>query len=671
MASAAATVGALGLVVLLAIRPLRSPDLGYHLAYGETFLTTGRIVDHNEFIYTLPTRDADRPAPGPGCWYDAQGRYRFPNANWGSQVVFAAVYRRSGAGGLCALQAGLVAAIFLILLAAMRRLGVPMVLMAAGILLTALTAYMRFNLRPEVFGYLLLVCQFYLLAGPKVTWRTVVGLIALQVLFVNTHSYFLLGMALTGAFLIDSLGRIAWRRIAGRSGEEGSAELRGRAMLLGVALGGQVVGCFVNPWTWRGAVLPLQTLLYMRAHDIAASDISRAGAHPWSHIGEFFRPFAGASLKGKSTYAYCVVLALGAAGGLAAVVKRRWAWALVIAGMVAVSLSMRRNIAPAALLIVPAALAGCSLALAGLWKRLSGRLRARFMWIAPSAILLAVGWFGFGVISQRFHCAERSSVRFGWGLSPLDLPVEAARWIAGHPGKGRLWTGYTSSSNFHYFTRLRAVPILTNTWAYPPDVMRKVLSYTDGRRPFREAAREYAVGTVALRVDLTTAPLARDLARESGWALVYLDARHAVFRRTDALTDTVASEALTEETLDLSAHIEKLKSLDPVPGFALHLGGMTLFRLGWYSAGAEVFAAAVADDRTYHQAWNMRGVCLAKQGSKLMAQTGDKALLREAAKCFRRALELDGDYEPARTNLKLVTDQIRSGRPRVQIELRP
>ncbi|MCH7708917.1 MAG: hypothetical protein IH884_10530, partial [Myxococcales bacterium] len=38
----------------LGTRTLTSVDLGYHLAYGEQLLTTGRLVDHNPYLYTLP-----------------------------------------------------------------------------------------------------------------------------------------------------------------------------------------------------------------------------------------------------------------------------------------------------------------------------------------------------------------------------------------------------------------------------------------------------------------------------------------------------------------------------------------------------------------------------------------------------------------------------------------
>ncbi len=648
LVAAVAIAAAMIVIGMLSLRPLRSPDLGYHLAYGETFLDEGRIVDHNAFLFTLPAEGDEQPEPGPSCWYDAEGRYRFVNANWLSQVIMAAFWRLEGASGLCGLQSVLILATFALIGLAMRRLGVPPALIGAGLLLAALTAYMRFSLRPETFGYLLLAAQFCLLAGRKFGWLAVAGLAGLQVLFVNLHSYFILGLALTGAMLAESLLRLGWQWLTA-SGRQGSPELRRRAVRLAVALAAQCALCLVNPWTWRLAVLPVQTLVYMRANQIARGDLTGDG-HPWSHIGEFFRPLAGVFLDTTATWAFCGVLALSAMGAIAAAAKRRWAWLAVIVAMAAVSMSMRRNIAPAALLLVPLALAACCGAVGPIWTRLHAKTRRWLIAVVPIAAILSAGWLGFSIATQRFYFAERSPARFGVGLSKLELPLDAANIVYAQRNE-RLWTDYSGSSNFYYFAYKPAVPILTNTWAYPPDVMRMVLDVASGVRPFEQTERKFGLQTVALRMDRTTAPLARHLAGRDDWSLAHLDARFVVFHKgSDA--------GISERALDANRHIEQLKALDPVPAFALHLGGMTLYRLGWDIPAAKIFAAAVAEHPAYHEAWNMQGVCLARRGEKLRAMTGSTELLKQAEVCFRRALELRGDYATARTNLDRVLRQL-------------
>jgi len=659
--SGLAVAAVLALAVLLAVRPLSSPDLGYHLAYGERLLDTGHIVDHNEFLYTLPA-GGELPAPGPGCWYDSQGRYRFPNANWLSQAAMAGVWRHAGgANGLCTLQASLVAGIFLLTLLTMRRCQVPCSAAAGGLLLVAMTAYMRFTLRPEVFGYLLLAAQLFLLSGRRTSRLTVAGLALLQLLLVNVHSYFLLGLLLTGAFLADRLLRLRWKRLGDPQRDVDRARLKAETIRLAAALAAQTAACFANPWTWRLAALPIQTLIFLNANDVAAAGPAGDG-HPWSYIGEFFRPLAQPFLHTKATYAYCLLLGLSACGAIAAAIRRRWAWLLVIALLAAVSLTMRRNIAPASMLIAPVALGALHRLLGGAWGRLSGRARREIAREFAGATLAAAAWFAFAVASQRFYFNERSPVRFGVGLSRLHLPLDAARRIGRGAGPGRIWADYDSSSNLHYFTPGRpGVPIVTNTWAYPPVVMREVLEASADGRAFREAAGRFGVSVVELRAGRATGRLVRYLAESPDWALVHIDARHVVFeRRTDAVKGS-AEPAITEAGFDAAAFVARIATLDAVPAAAIHLGGLTLYHLGWDSAAIEVFAAAVQRAPGYYEAWNMRGLCLARRGTRRI-RAGDhrgRADWREARQAFLKALEIKPDHAPARRNLQLVETQLR------------
>jgi hypothetical protein len=648
-ATVAAVVTAAAFGCLLGVRTITSPDLGYHLAYGDRFLDTGQLVDTNEFIYTLPGPGEARPEPGPGCWYDADGRYRFANANWLTQVIMSAVYRAGGETGLGLLQAALAAGIILLALLAMSRSGVPPLWRAAGLILIAVVAQGRFSVRPEVFGYLMLAAQLCVLAnGPK-SWRGGAVLVALQLLLVNLHSYFMLGLALTGAVLVDRLVRVLWQRF--RGGGEDGADLRRGALRLGAVLAGQILLCFANPWTWRLAILPFQTLLFVRAHDIAGG-VRAAQGHPWAVIGEFFRPFAPeAFLHVKATYGYCVLLGVAGLGGIAAVWRRRWAWLFIIAGMTFVSLSMRRNIAPAAILITPVALA----ALCGKGDRLLFRFKKSSL--SPLSLIVAVvitlaslGLIG-SVVTQHYSYTDRSPWRFGLGISRTLVPVDAADWINTHRPEGRLWSGYTSSSNFHYFVRPHPdMPILTNTWAYPPDVMRDVLAISSGQTPFAHAVRRWNPQCVAIRVDRSSGLLPATLAADPAWAVVHVDAMHAVFLRADGPNaDLAAKQALTPATLDVAAFGARLEASDPIPAYATCLGGMTLSRMAWIEPAIKLFERTVELQEDYYEAWDLMGAAYFARGT-VRLQTGDaraRGDLDRALACFNRALRIAPDYQDA------------------------
>jgi hypothetical protein len=674
--AAAAVALACAFVLALGLRTLTTEDLGYHLAYGDHLLDTGHIVDTSMFVdpAVMPARPRyDLP---PGAWYDRDGTYRFPNANWLSQAVVAAVNRAGGMKGLSLLMAAMVAGTFALVLATMRRLGLGWAAAGAGLILAALVSYERFQLRPEVLGYLVLMGELYLLAGGPVGWRSGAGLVVLQVLLVNVHSYFLLGLGLTAAMAADAAARWLWHRRRGANGQEAAGEARRSARVLGLVLAGQVVACFVNPWGWRLAAMPVQTLVFLREHGVAASIFSDEG-HPWSVIGEFFRPFAeGVFEQSKASYAFLALLGLAGAGTLAAAACRRWGHAMILAAMTAISLSMRRNIAPGALVIVPLALAAIRQAASAGGRRLGWATPAAARggaWslaatVAAAAVAAAGLYATFTVVTDRFYADERWPTRFGLGVSRTVVPVGPAEWINRSQPVGRLWADYNSSSNVMYFTRPhRDVPVLTNTWAYPPDVMQRVLECSRGRVPLGRGGGPDDWQVVVLRMDRTSIPLGRRLVGEpKKWSLVYLDAIHVVFLRNDGPNAELARRtAVTPTTLDVAEYVERLRRMDPVPSYSTYLGGFTLAHLGWDSQAIDVLEDVLKSyptDPYRYRVWNMKGTCLARRGTiRMLADPPDlrgKEDWHEARNCFLESLRLVPDYHPAIANAAEVEHQI-------------
>ena len=680
---------ALALAVLLAIRPIFNADTGYHLAYGDHFLRTGQIVDHNDFLYTLPSPvpaaggaragnpvaapDATpdlRPPPGPGCWYDDQGRYRFPNANWLSQIAMAILWRVADADGLVGLQALLVAGIFLVLTSLMHRLGLPPPAIAAGLLLAAMVGYERFVLRPELFTYLFLCLQLHLL----VTWRTsprrAATLVLLQLLLVNLHSYFLLGAVLTAAFLAQRLLVLLWSRV--RHGAKGQAadgdrrgELARESKFLGMVAAGQLLVSFANPWTWRLALLPFETLAYLRGRGGAD------GGQPWGEIGELTGTFAPQFASTHATMAMVVLLALTAVALLVALFRGRVAWAIVMVAMTLASLAVRRNIALAAILVTP-------LTMACLWQLLQGRLiagaikRVRLHTIGPqigltlllTAAAVVLSW---AVVTNRFYYSDRSFLRFGGGWSELQMPLSAARWVSDHAPEGRLWTDMTASSNLRFFSRPpREVNVLTNTWAYPPAVLADVQQVNaDGSgRAFETVREKYGLQCVVLRLDpsnLVSGPLAYSLAHSKDWNLSFVDGLHVVFVKR-GLDATLDRRALRPATFDLQAYAARLRLLDTRPANGLYLGGSTLWELGWDDHAVELLRQADDEEGDSPGIVYQYGRFLALRANSRAAR-GEVASaaddLRAAIDAFGRVAAMEGDDPKVRVSLDAALEQLR------------
>ncbi len=662
---------AIALAVLLGVRAMSSPDLGYHLAYGDEFWSSGRVVDYNPYIYTLPAADtppSQRPEPGPGSWYDEHGRYRFANANWLSQVIMSPVYKLGGATGLLLLQAALVAGIFVILWRLMRRLEIPRTATAAGLLLAALTAYERFSLRPELFGYLLLTAELYVLCVWPAGLKQLLAMAGLQLLLVNVHSYFMLGWMLAGAFFAQSLVEWLWRHVRDRAPPpEFGRSLGWRS----ATLAGMLAVALVNPWTWRLAILPIQTLLYMREHHVAGSyGPQQPDMHPWSRIAEFYAPFARGFEGGAAEWAFIVVLALAAAGGLAALANRKWAWAIIIAAMTMVSLSMRRNIAPAAMVIAPVAIAGVTTAIrAYARRRPASSTKAPTAAIVASIVVAAAGVvLSMSVVSQRFYTWQRLPFRFGAAMSELQMPMGACRWLGEHNPPGTIWTDYVTSSNVHYFAH-RDVPALTNTWAFPPDTMDMLLKINVGMSSFHAVRARYGIQTVALRVDdFATAPLAYKLAKSSHWSVVYLDALHVVFLRREGPTAQMASQlAITPEKLDLDAVVRAAAQSDPSAPYGTYLAARTLWNIGWDDDAIDVLDRLTKTQPDDARAWYELGRCLAERGT-IRLGNGENYFgprdLERACAAFDHALSLEpgnGDAQSSRQNARHTLECFRKG----------
>jgi len=574
--------------VLAAVRVVSSEDLGYHLAYGRHLLDAGRPLDHDANLYTLPPADLPpeaRPAPGPGCWYDDQGRYRFANANWLSQGLLALVERAGGIGGLSALLVVSVAMLAGLMVAVMVRLSVPPALIAVVLMAFTLMSWARLTLRPELFGYVVLAAQAFVLAGSwrdgrlgrPLPWRSVVMLIALQGLLVNLHGYFLLGIAMTGAALFGGLAqREGWHRRAGR---------------LAVACGGQVVACFVNPWGWRLAALPLQTVAFMRDNRLSAGP----SEHPWSSMGDLQRtgfPGAGAVGVDPASLALLAGLGLALAGALVAARRRRWDWLLLIAGMTLVAFSAQRNVAVGmgvAMLFAAAAVATCRApGWWSAWVASPGGRVARGG--ALAALLAAAATLGWSLVTSRLYVRLDSPIRFGTGLSTVNLPIGAARWIAQHRVTGNIWAAPTCSSTIYGFAGTAPkLNMVTNTWAYPPDVMRWLLATGGSYRP-----QPFAPAAEALDVSVVVTPpggLLRQLAADRRWVTVCVDGPFAVLVRRDGPDAALARPAALDDR-EIDELIGRILAADPAPASTMAQTGRLLIDLGRPDAALAVLTAA-------------------------------------------------------------------------------
>jgi len=159
-------------------------DLGQHLKTGEIFFNTRQIIKTNHYSYTEPA-------------------YPAVNHRWLSGAIFYAVYRYFDFAGLSiffALLSGVTLFIFFRLV--YKKVG--FVCAAMLVFLAFPFILSRTEIRPEVFSYFFISFYFYLFTqyreGRLKFSRLVIITFLTQMLWVNVHLFFVLGLFLCMAF---------------------------------------------------------------------------------------------------------------------------------------------------------------------------------------------------------------------------------------------------------------------------------------------------------------------------------------------------------------------------------------------------------------------------------------------------------------------------------------
>ena len=230
------TVALLAIYVGFLAHPidLTISDLGRHLKNGELFFHGLFIADSNLFSYAY----ADFP---------------FVNHHWGSGVILYLVERAGGFAGLSVAFLALSAATLWIYFSLAARYGsfASAVLLALVVMPVLIT---RYEIRPELFSYLLGGLYLHLLWDYREGRRGYGWLLVLpfmQILWVNLHIYFFIGIVLVACFFIEALiGQFNSK--PPRTRPKGNSWKSLAALLLGT-----LVASCVNPAGLRGALYPL------------------------------------------------------------------------------------------------------------------------------------------------------------------------------------------------------------------------------------------------------------------------------------------------------------------------------------------------------------------------------------------------------------------------------
>jgi len=218
---------------LLCVFPLNDTDFWWHLRTGQLIWERGDVPRSDWFLFS----DSDRP------WIDL---------HWGFQLLMTALYSLGGVNLVILVKAAVLAAAVGIGWFATGR-GLPAWL-RAGIWIPAVICISgRGYERPEMLSQLFLAVwlwvAFRVETQPKWIWMLPV----VQVVWINCHALFVLGLVIGGCFALDYFMRWTAR---GRFGLEPNSSQLTPVTVVGSAIAGGFAA-LLNPYFLDGALFPL------------------------------------------------------------------------------------------------------------------------------------------------------------------------------------------------------------------------------------------------------------------------------------------------------------------------------------------------------------------------------------------------------------------------------
>src|ERR1035438_9560916 len=407
---AAVVALALAFPFLLALEKVSESDTFWHLKIGEWILSHGAIPRTDPFSATVYGKP----------WFDWE---------WLFQAAIYVVYTRGGFNALVVAKAAVVFLTGLVIFLACRRNGAGSPLAALLVMVTFVATRERLEVQPDVVMLLFAAVTVSLLetarrGKPMWLW----GLPLVQVLWVNGHASFLLGIALAGIYgLVEGIEfafRKEWRCVL----------LIAATFLLACA------ACLVNPF---GTELVRHAVEQTRS--LSPSDT----------IGEW-QP-TRLLLLTEPNWALTVfwwLLWLNPVVLIAVLANKRgkfpWSHALVVAGISVLALRNFQFTALYAIVTAPILAHG----LAVIRAKLAGKERSD--WGEATARLMAgmtAVFLIFVVVTNRWAMAENRSPKFGVGVDESVVPLRALSMMAKLPaslnvfntflaGGPLLWKGY-------------------------------------------------------------------------------------------------------------------------------------------------------------------------------------------------------------------------------------
>ena len=209
-------------------------DLGRHIKMGEITVNTHSVSKINLFSYTYPN-------------------FKTINTHWFSEVVFYVFYKLSGFGGLLILTTVIALFAVFMILTFSKKNALPIPLAMSAFLYLGILSE-RTDLRPEIFSLFFLSLFVTILYKQKEKFTKLIFILPfIELLWVNMHIYFIVGVFLIFLFLLDNLLK---ERERIKKSILGKKPLPKETLYLLCVGAFSILAAFVNPYGAKAALYP-------------------------------------------------------------------------------------------------------------------------------------------------------------------------------------------------------------------------------------------------------------------------------------------------------------------------------------------------------------------------------------------------------------------------------
>ena len=492
-------------VFVLCIFPLSDTDFWWHLKTGELIWSRGVIPQTDWYLFT----DWDRP------WIDL---------HWGFQVLIAVIYGAGGANAIIIAKAlCITTAVAISWHAAGTRLpaGLKALLWLAPVISISGRGYER----PEVLSQLFLAAWLWIVSRVEERPRLMWWLPVLQLLWINCHALFILGLVVGGCYVVDYVLRstLADELYLAPAPKAPDARAVGWCILAGLAVS------LINPYFEEGALFPV--VLYRKF------SVEQDFYAP--RIGEFQRPVVFALKHGLTNLYLQAQLAILALGTLSLLLVALWrrAWSpyrlLLFAGFANLAWEATRN---ANIFALVGGVVLCANA-QELWQSRSWALQTqrKTRWAAGAVLCAAIGLVVSGVwgrtigegrifgLGERPNWYAHAAARFA-GNS--DFPGHA---FVAHIGQAAVYT-YHNGPDRKVFMDPRLEVATQATFKRYEDILNRMAALDE---TWYSALRDDQGRLPVVLLDSRySRPAITGLLNTPAWRLVYADHAAAVFIET-------------------------------------------------------------------------------------------------------------------------------------------